>query len=282
MRNPLNTTIAARLDEVAMLLEQQDANPFRVASYRNAADTLRAISRSVADIIEQEGIKGLDSLPGIGESLSRSIRTLVTTGRLPLLDHLRGESDPQKLFMTLPGIGPKLAEKLHDELGIDSLADLEAAAFDGRLKKLAGFGEKRLAGIRDVLARRLGRVESIVASTCPTPVEDLLDVDREYLEKAKTGKLHQIAPRRFNPKGEAWLPVLHTHRGMREHTALFSNTQRAHALGMTHDWVVIYSDDGKRQLTSTVVTAQQGRLKGLRVVRGREDECAAYYQARGN
>jgi DNA polymerase/3'-5' exonuclease PolX len=151
MKDSLNTTIAARLDEVAMLLEQQDAHSFRVASYRNAADTLRGLSKSVADILDQVGIEGLTKLPGIGESLSRSIRTLSVTGRLPLLDRLRGESVPQKVLMTLPGIGPKLAEKLHDELGIDSLADLEAAAFDGRLKKLAGFGEKRLAGLRDAL-----------------------------------------------------------------------------------------------------------------------------------
>jgi putative hydrolase len=212
MKDSLNATIAARLDEVAMLLEQQDANPFRVASYRNAADTLRALSKSVADILEQEGIEGLMKLPGIGESLSRSIRILAATGRLPLLDRLRGESEPQKVLMTLPSIGPKLAEKLHDELGIDSLAELESAAFDGRLKKLGGFGEKRLAGLRDVLARRLNRVHSYATSAHPVPVDDLLDVDREYREKANAGELHQIAPRRFNPKGEAWLPVLHTRR----------------------------------------------------------------------
>ncbi len=280
MPDPLNATIAARLDEVAMLLEQQGANPYRVAAYRNAADTLRHLPRSVADILEEEGLAGLEKLPGIGESLSRSIRTLVQTGRLPLLDRLRGSSGPQAVLMTIPGIGPKLAEKLHDELGISSLEDLELAAYDGRLKNLAGFGEKRLAGIRDVLAHRLGRRRSARGEVQLPPVEELLDVDREYREKAKAGKLPKIAPRRFNPKGEAWLPVLHTRRDNREYTALFSNTARAHELGTTHDWVVIYSDDGNRELTFTVVTAQRGRLKGLRVVRGREDESAAYYEAK--
>jgi putative hydrolase len=260
MNNSLNTTIAARFDEVAMLLEQQDANPFRVAAYRNAADTLRGLPRSVDEILEQEGIEGLGKLSGIGENLSRAIRALVMTGRLPLLDQLRGESEPQKVFMTLPGIGPKLAEKLHVELGIDSLADLEVAAFDGRLKKIAGFGEKRLAGIRDVLARRLGRAHFVASSVRSASVDELLEIDREYREKAAAGELNQITPRRFNPEGRAWLPVLHTRRGM------------------THDWVVIYGDDDSHQFTSTVVTAQRGTLKGLRVVRGREDECAAYYE----
>jgi hypothetical protein len=182
--------------------------------------------------------------------------------------------------MTVPGIGPKLAEELYDELGIDSLEDLEAAAFDGRLKNLAGFGEKRLAGIRDVLARRLGRVQppQLDAVVDQPPIDDLLDVDREYREKAAAGLLRTIAPRRFNPTGESWLPILHTRRGTRDFTALFSNTQRAHELGTTQDWVVIYTDDGDRELTSTVVTAQHGPLKGRRIVRGREEQSATYYQ----
>jgi DNA polymerase (family X) len=277
MKDSLNATIAARFDEVAMLLEQQDATPFRVAAYRRAADTLRGLSQSVAEILEKEGLEGLEKLPGIGESLSRAIRTLATTGRLPLLDQLRGEIEPQKVLTTIPGIGVKLAEKLYDELGIHSLEELEIAAYDGRLKELAGFGEKRVAGIRDVLAQRLGRMRTKTAPRQP-PVEDLLSVDREYREKAARGLLRKIAPRRFNPKREAWLPVLHTRRGLREYTALYSNTGRAHQLGMTRDWVVIYCDDGSHERTSTAVTAQRGPLKGLRIVRGREDECANYYK----
>jgi DNA polymerase (family X) len=280
MSESLNATIAARLDEVALLLEHQEANPFRVAAYRQAANTLRDLPKPVNEIIEEEGLEGLEKLPGIGPNLSRSIRMLAATGSLPLLDRLRGESGPQSVLMTIPGIGPKLAEMLHDDLGIESLEDLEIAAHDGRLTKLAGFGEKRVAGIRDILARRLGRGRRRLRSKPLPPVEELLDVDREYREKAQRGRLRRIAPRRFNPEGEAWLPVLHTRRNSRDYTALFSNTGRAHELGMTHDWVVIYCDDGSRDFTSTVVTAPRGPLKGLRVVRGREDECATYYKTR--
>lgn len=279
MEESLNATIAGRLDEVALLLEQQGANPYRVAAYRQGAFTLRGLPQSVTEILESEGPEGLMRLQGIGIGLSRTISTLVATGHLPLLDRLRGESTSQKVLMTIPGIGPKLAEKLYDELGIDSLEDLEAAAADGRLKDLAGFGEKRLAGIRDILARRLGRLELTFVPRQP-PIQELLEVDRQYREKAQAGKLRLIAPRRFNPTREAWLPIMHTRRGNRDFTALYSNTKRAHEMNTTHDWVVIYSDDGSREATSTVVTAQRGKLKGRRVVRGREEENLAYYEAR--
>jgi len=277
--NEPNGTIASRFDEVALLLEQQGANPYRVGAYRQGAATLRELSEPVTKIIAHQGEAGLMRLPGIGVRLANAIRLLVVTGRLPILERLRGESSSQKILMTVPGIGPTMAEKLHDELGIDSLEDLEAAAYDGRLKNVAGFGEKRLAGIRDVLARRLGRTQPLVGIKEP-PVAELLDVDREYREKVAAGELRTIAPRRFNPTAEAWLPILHTRRGTRDFTVLFSNTQRAHDLGMTHDWVVIYADDGNRELTSTVVTAQRGPLKGLRVIRGREEQSVAYYKTR--
>jgi DNA polymerase (family 10) len=137
------------------------------------------------------------------------------------------------VLSSVPGIGRQYAERLHDELGLSTLEDLEAAAHHGRLATSAGFGDKRLA-VSDSLAHRLGRVRSASESgTGVPPVSDLLEVDREYREKAAVGELRLIAPRRFNPTGEAWLPVLHTRRGKRRYTALFSNTARAHRVGKT-------------------------------------------------
>jgi hypothetical protein len=275
-----NATIADRLDEIATLLEDQRANPFRVAAYRHAADTVRALPRPVAQILRDEGVDGLDALPGIGGALARAIGDLASTGRLAMLDRLRGESDPVALFATVPGIGLRSAQRLHDVLDVDSLAELESAAVDGRLRAMPGFGDKRVAGVRDALATRLGRRARRSASpshlTAP-PVDELLDVDREYREDAAAGRLPRIAPRRFNPAGEAWLPVLHATRGGRHYTALSSNSARAHELRRTHDWVVLYwtGDDGEGQCT--VVTATQGPLHGRRVVRGREAECIGHY-----
>jgi hypothetical protein len=110
-----------------------------------------------------------------------------------------------------------------------------------------------------------------VAAAAP-PVSELLDVDREYREKVAAGALPLIAPRRFNPTGEAWLPVLHTRRGARRYSALFSNTARAHRTGKTRDWVVLYCDDGRGEQQYTVITATRGPWLGRRVVAGRETE----------
>jgi putative hydrolase len=275
-----NAEIARRLEEVAWLLEEQGANRYRVQAYRHAADTLRHLRRSVADLVYEEGLAGLRRLPGIGESLARSIHELVLTGRLPALDRLRGETDAEMLLASVPGIGPVLAERLHHDLDIDTLEELEAAAHDGRLETLAGIGKKKLAGIMDSLATRLGRIHRPrhTPTVAEPTVAELLDVDREYREKARNGQLQRIAPRRFNPGGDAWLPVLHTQRGERHYTALFSNTARAHALGKTHDWVVLYYDGGGGERQATVITSQREPLFGKRIVRGREGECETYYQ----
>jgi len=273
-----NDAVASRLDEVALLLEEQRANPFRVAAYRRAAGTVRGLRRPLRALLAEGGLEALEALPTIGERLARSIHTLVTTGRLPLLEHLRGDADPEAVLMTLPGIGPRLADRLVHERGIGSLEELEAAAHDGRLDAIPGLGPKRIAGIRDVLQARLGRVRPASLAPADEPsVAEILDVDREYRAAAARGELQTIAPRRFNPTGEAWLPILHTRRGDREYTALFSNTARAHRLGRTGDWVVVYHDGRGGERQATVVTATRGALQGRRVVRGREPACAAHY-----
>jgi predicted flap endonuclease-1-like 5' DNA nuclease len=273
-----NAIMARRLEEVAALLEQQGANPFRVRAYRSAAAAVRATPRSVADIVWSEGVEGLEKLPGVGPSLARAIRDQVRLGRLPMLDRLRGASDPEKLLATVPGIGPVLAERLHHELGIGTLEDLEAAAHQGRLAGVEGIGPERLAAIIDSLAGRLGRIRPPAPADQPPPVDEILEVDREYRDKATHGELPMITPRRFNPERKAWLPVLHTERGPHHYTALYSNTARAHELRRTHDWVVLYYDGGRTERQCTVVTEHRGPLANKRVVRGRETECIDYYR----
>ena len=277
---PLNSEIAHRLKEVAELLHDQGSNPFRAQAYRHAAQTLEQLERPVDDILHAEGVDGLQRLPGIGESLSRAIRELILTGKLPMLERLRGEAEPVSLFASVPGIGKKLADRLHHDLEIDTLEELEIAAHDGRLMGQPGIGEKRLSGIIASLAERLGqiRVRRGTAEKIIPSIEELFDVDQEYRENAAAEQLHKFAPRRFNPTGEAWLPVLHTQRGERHYTALFSNTARAHKKGKTRDWVVLFYDDGDRESQCTVITAEWGPLAGRRIVRGREFECMRYYE----
>ena len=276
---PRNEDIAKQLERIAELLEGQDANPFRVQAYRRAAETLRGLDEPAHQILAREGIEGLERLPNIGERLARSIEQYVVGGGIALLEHLQGAANYQRVLATVPGIGPKLAGRIYDELGVETLEELEAAAYDGRLAQMEGFGRKRLQGVREALAGRLGSRRGGAAQRQAgdqPAVEMLLDLDREYREKTEQDRLPRIAPRRFNPSGEAWLPVLNTERAGKHYNVLFSNTPRAHELGTTRDWVVIYRDD-RDGGQWTVVTSNQGTLKGKRVVRGRERECEAYY-----
>jgi hypothetical protein len=281
---PSNQAIAEQLNRIAELLEAQEANPFRVRAYREAAQTLRNWGEPAYQILEKAGLDGLRRLPNIGESISRSLEQLIHTGKIHLLEQLRGETSPERVLATVPGVGPKLASRIHEKLGIETLTDLEAAAYDGRLDQVAGFGRGRVRGVRESLAGRLHRRAPQrerphpPAVTDQPPVAELLDLDREYRQKAQADRLPKIAPRRFNPTGQPWLPILHTVRGKNHYTVLFSNTARAHELGATHDWVVIYRDDQGGAGQWTVVTAHYGGLQGKRVVRGREEECERYYQ----
>jgi len=277
-----NDQIAACLEELADLLEAQGANLFRVRAYRTAAHNLRDLPRPVHEILGTEGVAGLIELPGIGHSLARSVEKLCLTSRLPMLQRLRGESGPEHLFMTVPGIGLEFARRIHEQLGVESLPELEASAHDGRLAKVPGMGRKRIQGVQETLRGRFRRpLATPPGLSHPAlgepPVEEILDVDREYRQKAAEGQLRLIAPRRFNPTGKAWLPVLHTHRADRQYTALYSNTARAHELGTTHDWVVVYRDDHDGHGQWTLITAQFGPMRGKRIIRGREGECAACY-----
>ena len=207
-----NAVIAGRLDEVARLLEEQGANPYRVRAYRLGAGTLRGLPMPVSEIFTSEGFAGLERLPAVGPGLAAAIGSLLTHGRLPMLDRLRGE--------------------------VGNLPPAPALA--------------------------------VPASP---PVAELLSVDREYRTRAAAGELVKIAPKKENPDHVAWLPILHTHRLNRDYTALYSNTPRAHQLGRTQDWVVLYVDGDRPALQYTVITPHRGPLAGMRVVRGREAEC---------
>ena len=283
MSTPANAAVAGKLREMADVLESQEADGFRVTAYRHAARTLDALQTPVEDIVREKGLPGLVALPGIGRGIAAAIVEMVTTGRWAALDRLTGALEPKQLFQTIPAIGPELAERIHEELHVDTLEALELAAHDGRLEKVPGIGERRAAAIRAVISERLGhrRVRARRATHAPF-VDVLLDVDQEYREKAEKGELRRIAPKRFNAAGEAWLPVLHTRRGEWAFTALFSNTQKAHELNKTHDWVVIYFHDRDGpEAQCTVVTETRGVLAGRRVVRGREGKCVAHYAEAG-
>jgi transposase len=274
----LNEQAAEIFRECAAILEHQAANPYRVNAYVRAANVLDALQDDVRELLEKEGTDGLEKLPGIGKGLAAAIDEIARTGRLSQLDRLRGEASPETLFQALPGVGRKLAEDIHETLHVDTLEALEAAAHDGSLLKVPGIGERRAAAIRASLAAMLGRGKARRRGYGPQPpVQLLLAIDAEYRRQAAAGQLPKIAPKRFNPEGKAWLPILHAERQGWHFTALFSNTARANDLGKTDDWVVIYFyDDDHREGQCTVVTETHGPMQGDRVVRGREAECRRF------
>jgi len=283
MAKASNQKIADKLRELADLLEQQGANPFRVGAYRRAAATVAAYKEEMTEVLERDGLEGLVALPGIGRSIASSIREMVNTGRWVQLERLRGTLEPEQVFCSVPGVGPALAHKIHEALHVETLEALEIAAHDGRIEQVPGVGPRRAAILRASLGNMLGRrplrrpLMSVAAGLAPD-VELLLDVDAEYRREDAAGRLRTIAPRRFNPSGEAWLPVLHTRRSAWDFTALFSNTARAHELDRVRDWVVIYyHTDNEPEGQCTVVTETRGSIEGQRVVRGREAECRAHY-----
>lgn len=281
-----NARIAESLRSMAALLDAQDDNPYRSAAYRKAAQTVAQLGADLRELYEREGLAGLDALPGVGPRIAAAMAEMLQTGRWRQLDRLRGDADPAALLRTIPGIGPELAHRLHDSLGVETLEALEIAAHDGRLERVPRVGIRRAAAIRAALTETLDRIRArrrtvpAAGTAREPPVEWLLDVDREYRAAALADTLPKIAPRRFNPQGEAWLSVLHTQRGDWHFTALYSNTALAHELGRERDWVVIYGEDAEHgEHQYTVVTALRGPLAGRRVVRGREVECRAWYQA---
>lgn len=279
-----NGQIARTLREVADWLERRTDNPFRVAAYRAAARTIERLGRPVSAMVAEQGAAGLRDLPGIGDSLARSIVQLVEDGKLDLLERLRSESRRDAAISTLPGVGAKLASRIQELLDVETIDELQPAAYDGRLREVPGIGRKRARAIRESLLARLGRLRAKKRSTEPaqsgnqSSVCELLDLDREYRERAARHELPRVSPKEFNPTGAAWLPVLRTHRGPQNYTVLYSNTARAHQSHAIGDWVVIYRDDapGKQW---TVVTSRFGHLRGRRIVRGRDAECRQYYES---
>lgn len=275
-----NRFVADKLDEVAHLLDQQNASVFRVRAYQDAASYLRGLPHPVRLDYQRGGKRGLDDLPTIGQSIATTIAEILDTGASGLLDRLRGAADPEQVLQTVPMIGPTLARQIHEGLGIETLEALEAAIYDGRLATIKGIGPRRVESLRhslaDMLARR--RPRQIQTDQAQPGVADILAVDQTY--RTNLDQLPTIKPRRFNPAGNTVLPILHTERDEWQFTALFSNSPTAHRFGKTRDWVVIYferNDQPEGQVT--IVTEHGGALDGKRVIRGREEDCAAHYDA---
>jgi DNA polymerase (family 10) len=148
-----NLEIASVLEEVADLLEiKGGTNPFRIRAYRKAARTIEDHPVPLRKMLEDG--EDLTELPGIGKDMAGHVRELVETGSLELLDEL-GDEVPRSLveLTRLPNVGPKRTAKLWKELGIETVDELQAAAADGKVADLEGFGDKTQAKILEAIER---------------------------------------------------------------------------------------------------------------------------------
>ncbi|MEM9150559.1 MAG: helix-hairpin-helix domain-containing protein, partial [Cyanobacteria bacterium P01_F01_bin.3] len=284
-----NDEVASIFEQVSDLLEAQGDDYYRIRAYRKGAQSVRRHTEPVVDIFEAQGTKGLEQLPYIGKRLAGAIAELATTGEFGLLERLSIDVSPEDIFTTVPGIGQVLARRIYRGLGIGTLEGLEQAAHDGTLEQMPGFGSGRIALVRDALATMLNRTEPQTRnqqqrqqqpqltrqknSTVTAPsVELLLAVDEQYRYLAKAGQLRMVTPKRFNPEGKRWLPVMEMSKGGWKFNVLYSNTARAHELKKTNDWVVVsYRREGARtnlRGQCTVVTESRGPNRGQRAVRG--------------
>jgi DNA polymerase (family 10) len=176
---PTNTEIAAALDELGDLYELDGAQIHRIVAYRNGAKAVREASTQVAKLA-LEGHATV--LPGIGATLQEKIVALTETGQIPALEKLRARFPPGLVEMTrLPGLGPKRARRLYEELGIDSLSSLEAAARSKRISALSGFGAKAEEALLQAIANyaQSGPAERVVLHRALEIGEELLAAIRE-------------------------------------------------------------------------------------------------------
>jgi DNA polymerase (family 10) len=147
-----NTDIVKNFNKVADLLEIKGANPFRIRAYRNAARTIGSLSKSVADLIAEDG--PLTDFSGIGKDLAEKIEEIVKSGTLSQLKALEKDLSPGLHdLLQIPGLGPKKVKALYEELDIDDLSSLKKAAQNQKIRTLEGFGAKTEASILEEIER---------------------------------------------------------------------------------------------------------------------------------
>lgn len=148
-----NNEIVEIFERMADLLDLQDANPFRIRAYRNAARTISSLSRNAADLVNQG--EDLSDLPGIGRDLAGKIEEIVKTGTLRQLRELEKDTPPALAeLMKIADLGPKRVIALYKALGIRSKQELREAAEAQKIRNLKGFGEKMEATILEALERQ--------------------------------------------------------------------------------------------------------------------------------
>jgi DNA polymerase (family 10) len=148
-----NAEIARRFYRLAALMEIRGDDPFRLRSYRNAAEAIEVWPTPLQEIAATEGETGLQTIPGVGKAIAGKVLELLSTGSFAAWDRLTAETPESVLDLTeIPGIGPKTAALLHQRFKVSSRADLEKFAAGGGLELVDGIGPKTAERIKDALS----------------------------------------------------------------------------------------------------------------------------------
>jgi DNA polymerase (family 10) len=168
--------IAQIIDEMGTLLEVRGENPFRCRAYHNAAQALRGLPTDLSEMIADGRLK---EVPGVGETMYKKIVELATTGRLASYEELRRTTPPGLVaLLRVPGLGPKKIKALHDELKVEGLPDLRAAAESGKIAVLKGFGEKTQAKILEGITFLESAGDRVLLSRAQRLVAPILEAVR--------------------------------------------------------------------------------------------------------
>ena len=235
-----NADIAAMFNHIADLLDIKGDNRFRIRAYRDAARTVGELTGNVAEMVE-EG-KDLTALPGIGKDLAAKIREVVDTGTLSYLGELEKEvpADLAEL-LKISGLGPRKVQTLHTELGITSLAELEAAVRRHKIRAIAGFGEKTEQNIEEELKRLTGSAQRLKLAVADQIARPLL----AYLRNTKGVKEVAIAGsyrRRQETVGDLDILVTHTRSTeVMERFVSYEDVEKVVSRGKTRSTVLLRS-----------------------------------------
>ncbi|MEC8301520.1 MAG: DNA polymerase/3'-5' exonuclease PolX [Planctomycetota bacterium] len=176
-----NPQIAEHFQELADLLEFGGTNPFRIRAYRNSVRVIGDYPESLADLAKNESFD-LTDIPGIGDAVAKKIKVLVDTGELPQLQELKAKIPESVLdLLRVPGMGPKKAAVLYNELDVQSLEDLAEACRNDKVKNLKGFGAKTQQAILDGIQIAAAANERIYWATADELVQRL----RAHLKKCE-------------------------------------------------------------------------------------------------
>ena len=173
-------TLADVLDEIALLLELKNENPFKVRAYRQGAETVRGFD---GDIVHLAATNQLTGIKGIGEALREKLHLLATTGVLLYHQHLRAEFPPGLFdLFELQGLGPKKIKALYEALAVSSIADLKIACVDGKVAALPGFGAKTQTKILEAIALHEKFADAFTLGAITGIVDEMLDTLRLHPE----------------------------------------------------------------------------------------------------